>query len=82
MSPKNVRPVWVEVESDARSTGFGTGPRARDGQATVNIKVRDEGRVLDLLEIEGIGSGDEQTVLIRITDKRSGSIIFEERFNQ
>jgi hypothetical protein len=80
--PRNIRPSWIEVDSDARRATFGTGPTRRDGQLTADLKVRENGDILDLLHIAAIGSGDKETVLVEITDKRTGRVIFSERFQQ
>jgi hypothetical protein len=81
MTPKNVRPAWIEINVDDRDP-VATGPKSRTGQMNAKISVRSSGQVLPLLDIEAIGSGDGQTVLIRITDLRTGKAIFTERINQ
>jgi len=80
--PRNVRPSWIDVNSDSRAATIGAGPVARDGQLTATVSVRQDGDVLRLLDIDCIGSQDKQTVLVRVTDKRTGAAIFEEVFTQ
>lgn len=80
--PVNVRPSFVKISVDGRSTDIATGPRARDGEMSMEILVRQFGGVLHLFDVECIGSADKKTTLVRITDKRNGKVIFEERFEQ
>lgn len=80
--PANVRPSFVKINVDGRSSDIDTGPRSRDGQMSMEILVRQFGQVLSLFDVECIGSVDKKTTLVRITDKRDGKVIFEERFEQ
>lgn len=79
--PRNVRPSWIDLSVDGR-TDISTGPRSRHGELSAILSVREDGSVLRLLDIDAIGSQDGKTVLIRVTDRRTHSTIFEERFNQ
>lgn len=80
--PANVRPSWIDVVVDSRDTNIGTGPRLRDGWMQAVLSVRQLGDVLPLLDIEAIASHDKTSVLVRVTDNRTGKVIFEERFVQ
>lgn len=77
-----VRNSWVDVCADGRRSDVGTGPRARDGQMTIDLKVREDGGILDLLHIACIGSQDGKTVIVEVTDRRTGRTVFLEQFNQ
>lgn len=80
--PVNTRPSWINVIVDGRDSKIGTGPASRSGSLYVELKVRENGEVLHLFDIDCIGSSDKKTVLVKITDKRSGNVIFSEYFTQ
>lgn len=79
MSPRNVRPSWIEVSVDDRGSDVATGPRSRTGQLSATLSVRDDGSVLRLLDVEVIPDSDGKTSIVRVTDKRGGRTVFEER---
>ena len=80
--PRFVRPSYLTVQSDSRSRAIGTGPNKRTGELAAVLSVRENGSVLPLFDIEAIASSDASTVLVRITDKRTGHTLFEETFKQ
>lgn len=84
--PRFVRPSWfslaVDNNGNAPSIVRETGPRSRTGTTSCNVKVRSAGAVLDLLDVDAIGSADGASVLVTVTDKRSGKVVFSERFTQ
>ncbi len=84
--PRNVRPSWCDVSiadtDNAPTRKRGHGPRSRKGTLAVRFKVRSTGSVLDLLDVDAIGSAWGDSVLYRVTDKRTGKVLFEERFAQ
>ena len=80
--PRNVRPSFVVVECDGRASSVATGPRSRKGDMSIALSVRDEGSVLDLLDITACPSSDASETVITITDKRTGKVIYTETFKQ
>ena len=82
MSPVNVRPSWVNLSVDGQNTIRGTGPKSRNGSMTACFSVRSDSDVLPVLDVECIASGDKKTVLMRVTDIRTGKVLFEEGFVQ
>lgn len=52
MSPRNVRNFWIEGRTDSGTT-FGTGPRTKDGGFIATIYQRHNGKVVEVLKIEG-----------------------------
>lgn len=80
--PRNVRPSFLKVSVDGRETDIATGPRARTGEMTAELLVRCNGSAMGLLDIEAIASADAKTVLVRVTDKRTQVVIFEETITQ
>lgn len=80
--PRFVRPSYFTVRSDSRSKPFGTGPSTRTGELSATLSVRDAGSVLPLLDVDAIASADGASVLVRVTDKRTGREVFSERFAQ
>ncbi len=78
----NVRPSWIDVNVEGRESGLAAGPRSRDGSMTAGFSVRENGYVLPVLDVECIASRDKKTVLMRVTDIRTGKVLFEERFVQ
>jgi hypothetical protein len=87
---RNVRPSWVRVLKDDNGNGpvpcsvgeTGTGPRSRSGSLSAVLLARIEGRAVEFLEIDAISSADGETTLVRITNLRTGGIVFEERVTQ
>lgn len=86
MSPRRVRPSWFVLSIDHASNDpvpvKATGPKGRSGTGSVRIKVRERGAVLDLLDVDCIGSADGATVLVRVTDRRTGRVLFSEQVAQ
>lgn len=80
--PRFVRPSFLTARADGVRTVVATGPKKRDGQLTATFLVRDGGSVLPLLDVDAIASADGASVLYRVTDKRTGRVVFEERFAQ
>lgn len=84
--PRSVRPSWFVLSVDNSSNDpqpvKATGPRGRSGTGSVRVKVREKGGVLDLLDVDAIGSAEGATVLVTVTDKRTGKVLFSERFTQ
>ena len=77
-----IRPSWVNVHVDGRKGRIGAGPRARNGQLAATFLVRSNGTPLELLDVDFLPSGDGTTVNVRVTDKRTGAILFQETFTQ
>ena len=86
MSPRRVRPSWFVLSVDNSGNDpvpvKATGPKGRSGSGSLRLKVRDCGSVLDLLDVDAIGSADGSTVLVRVTDKRTGRVLLSEEFRQ
>lgn len=86
MSPRRVRPSWFVLSIDHASNDpvpvKATGPKGRSGTGSVRVKVRERGAVLDLLDVDCIGSADGSTVLVRVTDRRTGRVLFSEQVAQ
>lgn len=80
--PANIRPSFVKISVDGRKSDIATGPRSRSGEMSAEFLVRSFGRVLPLFDVEMIGTQDKCAVIVRITDKRDGKIIFSETFEQ
>ena len=80
--PANVRPSFVKISVDGRKSDIATGPRSRSGEMSAEFLVRSFGRVLPLLDVEMVASADNRQVMVTITDKREGKIIFQETFEQ
>ena len=85
--PRTVRPSWVKVakaDSDNDPAPFwqGTGPRGRAGTLSADFLARIDGKAVPFLTVEAIGASNGETVLWRITDKRTGRTLFEERVTQ
>lgn len=51
--PRNVRNFWIEGEVDGRKTPIAFGPQEKDGGFRLTVYMRDEGRMENVLEIEG-----------------------------
>lgn len=81
MKPRNVRPCWIEVSADHRPSR-GTGPRGRSGELSAVLSLRVAGEVVRAIDFECIGSKDGTTTLVRITDRRNGKVLHEERVTQ
>ncbi len=86
MSPRRVRPSWFVLSIDNTANDpvpvKATGPKGRSGTGSVRVKVRSAGSVLDLLDVDAIGSEDGSTVLVRVVDRRTGRVIFCETVAQ
>ena len=84
--PRAVRPSWFVLSIDNTSNDpvpiKATGPKGRTGTGSVRVKVRKDGGVLDLLDVDAIGSADGNTVTVRVTDLRTGLVRFQETFHQ
>lgn len=80
--PRFVRPSFLIASADGVAGKVATGPKSRTGTLSATFLVRDQGSVLPLLEVDAIASRDGETVLYRVTDKRSGAVVFEEKFTQ
>ncbi len=84
--PRNVRPSWFSLSVDHSGnnpqTVKETGPRGRSGSASATLRVRSEGSVLPLIDVDAIGSADGASVLVRVVDLRSGKVLFLETFKQ
>jgi hypothetical protein len=84
--PVRVRPSWFVLSIDNTSNGpvpvKATGPKGRSGTGSVRVKVRENGGVLDLLDVDAIGSADGASVLVTVKDLRTGRVLFSERFAQ
>ncbi len=84
--PRNVRPSWCDLAvdhvSNSPQTVKGTGPRSRSGTLSASFKVRSDGSVLDLLSVDMIASANGETVGVVVTDRRTGRVLFSERFAQ
>jgi hypothetical protein len=80
--PRFVRPSFLTATADGIANGAAIGPKSRTGELTATLSVRSDGSVLQLLSIDAIASKDGATVLVRVTDKRTGLPLFEERFAQ
>lgn len=85
-TPRRVRPSWFVLSIDDSANDptpvKATGPKARTGTGSVRVKVRNEGSVLDLLDIDAIGSADGESVYVEVKDLRTGRVLFSERFAQ
>jgi len=77
---RNVRPSWVTVVADGRSSRFATGPRSRTGTLSAEFSVRSAGSVLPLLDVHALADGD--TVRFVVVDLRTGRELFSEVFEQ
>lgn len=64
--PRYVRPVWVDVRADGRTSTVGIGPAKRDGKLSANVYIRDKGSVSPAFSIfaGGLGTGDKAKVEI------------------
>lgn len=84
--PRYVRASWFVLSIDHASNDpvpvKATGPKGRSGTGSVRVKVRSAGSVLDLLDVDCIGSADGSTVLVRVTDRRTGKVLFLEQVAQ
>ena len=78
---RNVRPSWVNVNVDGR-TVKGTGPRSRTGELSLNILSRINGSAVPFLTVDAIGSADGLSTFWRVTDNRTGKVLFEEKVAQ
>jgi len=72
----------VDVRVEGKKSNVGTGPRSRRGQLSATFKVRQDGGVLPLLDVDFLPQEEGAKTLVRITDKRTGEVIFEEGFKQ
>jgi len=87
MGMRFVRPSWVKVsksESDNGPEPFwkGTGPRGRSGSLSVEILARIKGEAVSVFTVDAIGSADGLSTVLRITDKRTRLVIWEETVTQ
>lgn len=78
--PRNIRPSFIHINTGSKP--FEGGPASRNGSLVADLKVRNQGSILDLLNIAAIASNDGQTVLVEVTDRRTGKVIFSEEFAQ
>jgi len=67
--PRNVRPAWLDIDTDGRSTTIGTGPAARTGKLRAVLSLRSEGAPLRFLDIEagGFRDGEEARMILTLS---------------
>ena len=56
--PRNVRNFWVEGRADGDRNDVSFGPRASTGGFRLTVKMRDDGGIVNALDLEGIVSAD------------------------
>lgn len=56
--PRNVRPAWMDIRTDGRSSTVGTGPQARTGKMNGTLSLRIDGEPTKALEMFAGGSQD------------------------
>ena len=78
---RNIRPSYVSVSVDG-ATRTATGPRSRSGELSVEFSARADGSAAPFLSVDAIASADGASVLWRVTDRRTGRVILEERVSQ
>ncbi len=64
-----VRNFWATIWTEGRERS--TGPRAKNSDMTINLKVRENGVSVSLLSIACIPCSDGETLKVQITDQRA-----------
>lgn len=59
-----VRNFWIAADIDGRKTELHGGPVRKDGGFTLHVYVRDEGRIMPGLRVEGIAHEDGRLELV------------------
>ena len=71
----SIRPFWVDVDIDGRSTNLQGGPRARDGQMNVSLLIRDSGEKKIAYKISCFPTG--MSMLCMQVKDSDGNVIHE-----
>lgn len=72
MSPRHVRPFWIDVQIDGREKNVAGGPKSLAGGLVARLSVRSkEGRVITPIIVVGSNDPDtkERTVIVGIKGK-------------
>lgn len=71
--PRFVRPSWVDIQIDGRSSDIGTGPRRKDGDMSAQFYVREKGYIEPSVSIKSVSNGKINT--LEVFDK-NGKLIY------
>lgn len=71
----SIRPFWVDVDIDGRSTNLQGGPRARDGQMNVSLLIRDGGEKKIAYKVSCFPTGRDM-LCMQVKDS-DGNVIHE-----
>lgn len=61
--PRNVRNFWLDVNIDGQATRLSGGPQAKDGGFDLTIKMRDNGGIIEAVDILGRANADGRLTL-------------------
>lgn len=76
--PRNVRNFWVELDVHDGSS-ISTGPRRADGGFDLTIKQRDQGGIVDSLEVLGRNINGRLVLVVRDGEGKELAEIVTER---
>ena len=81
---RNVRPSWIELEVEGRKSNIATGPVARNGNMYAKFFVRENGQIINCLNVNFFANGETVKVVIGLdTDfKPNGLFELEKTYNQ
>ena len=81
---RNVRPSWVELEVEGRKSNIATGPVSRNGNMYAKFFVRENGQIVNCLNVNFFANGETVRVVIELDDdfKTFGSSELAKTYNQ
>lgn len=77
--PRNVRNFWIDCLIDGQATRLSGGPQAKDGGFDLTIKMRDNGGIIEAVDVLGRAdaSGKLTLTVRRQSDNAELSVIRE-----
>lgn len=72
--PRNVRPAWIDVRTDGRSSTVGTGPQARTGKLDARVSLRIDGAPAPALSVVAGGYKDGTEARVTVETDRDGIV--------
>lgn len=71
---RNVRPAWIDVRTDGRSSTVGTGPQARTGKMDARVSLRVDGAPAPALSVVAGGYVDGTVSRVTVQTDRNGIV--------
>jgi len=72
-TPRNLRNVWIELDCEGYSEPVARGPRRKDGQSTICVKVRKNGESVWKYTVQFYPDLDNNVLLAYFWDKETGT---------